>query len=471
MKFGKYIATLQDEFHSPFYMNYKQLKKLIKQGNKQLFFYSLERELEKVNEFYIQKESSFKERLTLVLNLKQGYDEYLSDLEKLSEFCQVNQMGFTKILKKWDKNQHSKTKEIYLSRKIDVQFFNHFVLKEMAEKAKSAYKLESNVVKNMKILSPDNELRECLENVEFQQILDHLLQIPIENLEILINDGRFDWNKKDEISSLACLHKYVLDGNLEACELLVKKCNVNILDYNCKSPLHYASMNGHAEICKLLLRNNADSKLVDQDGNTCLDYAILNGHDSVVEMVLDGLDGIDLLKSFCLGCMHNRTKAVELMLSKNIRDLPYQGMYPIHYACKQGNVNVLKLLIKHGFDIETVDQYLNWTPLYFCASKGNLECIKLLLENGCKVDIVDENSWSPLTYCLYKGHIECAQVVEQYSRIDSTHSISNVERGLGPSQLFSIGNEDKNGTSELIEDELDEIPSLCLPPPIIPLRV
>ena len=39
----------------------------------------------------------------------------------LQQFVEINAMGFRKILKKWDKRSRSTTKELYLSRQVEVQ--------------------------------------------------------------------------------------------------------------------------------------------------------------------------------------------------------------------------------------------------------------------------------------------------------------------------------------------------------------
>jgi CDK inhibitor PHO81 len=39
----------------------------------------------------------------------------------MKRFIDINATGFRKILKKWDKRSKSTTKELYLSRQVDVQ--------------------------------------------------------------------------------------------------------------------------------------------------------------------------------------------------------------------------------------------------------------------------------------------------------------------------------------------------------------
>ncbi|KAG9801549.1 hypothetical protein KCU77_g24127, partial [Aureobasidium melanogenum] len=80
-----------------------------------------ERELEKVNTFYLQKEAELKLRLktladrkkslqarglsasklsTVFVTLDEGFRLFNSDLDKLQQFIEINQTAFSKILKK-----------------------------------------------------------------------------------------------------------------------------------------------------------------------------------------------------------------------------------------------------------------------------------------------------------------------------------------------------------------------------------
>jgi CDK inhibitor PHO81 len=57
-------------------------------------------------------------------------------LAKLQKFVQINATGFRKILKKWDKRAKALTKEIYLSRQVEIQpVFNTDVLTSLQDKA------------------------------------------------------------------------------------------------------------------------------------------------------------------------------------------------------------------------------------------------------------------------------------------------------------------------------------------------
>jgi CDK inhibitor PHO81 len=112
MKFGKHIQKRQLEIpeYAASFVDYKALKKLIKklsatpvippqsegfhhesldpqsslQANKATFFFRVERELEKVNTFYLQKEAELRLRLTTLLDKKRVMQQHPQSVSKTS---------------------------------------------------------------------------------------------------------------------------------------------------------------------------------------------------------------------------------------------------------------------------------------------------------------------------------------------------------------------------------------------------
>ncbi|AQZ17409.1 PHO81 (YGR233C) [Zygosaccharomyces parabailii] len=178
MKFGKYLEARQLELpeYSSHFIDYKGLKKLIKhlavplaqpqsenqltldevdeavifqrlQEHKASFFFKLERELEKVNFFYLEKESNLKLKFDILQskfkhyksrgkltskeavsykNIHGGLKKFQRDLANLEFYIELNRTGFSKLLKKWDKRSHSHQREFYLVTVVSVQpVFTH----------------------------------------------------------------------------------------------------------------------------------------------------------------------------------------------------------------------------------------------------------------------------------------------------------------------------------------------------------
>lgn len=89
---------------------------------------------------------------------------------------------------------------------------------------------------------------------------------------------------------------------------------------------------------------------------------------------------------------------------------------PIHYAVENGNIDVVKLLLDFGADLE------NGSPLYMSAASGKIEIVKLLLERGAFVDgVYDTYDGSgknaakfmktPLSVATFEGHTSIVQLL------------------------------------------------------------
>ena len=57
----------------------------------------------------------------------------------------------------------------------------------------------------------------------------------------------------------------------------------------------------------------------------------------------------------------------------NVRDLA--GWTPLHEACNQGNLDIVKILIEHNADMNALG-YQNNTPLHEAALNTKFECCK-----------------------------------------------------------------------------------------------
>ena len=78
------------------------------------------------------------------------------------------------------------------------------------------------------------------------------------------------------------------------------------------------------------------------------------------------------------------------------------GWTPLYSAANKGYLEIVKLLIENGADINKSNND-GWTPLYSAADKGHLEVVKLLIENGADINKSNNNGWFTLLFieCLF----------------------------------------------------------------------
>jgi ankyrin repeat protein len=78
---------------------------------------------------------------------------------------------------------------------------------------------------------------------------------------------------------------------------------------------------------------------------------------------------------------------------------------PLHYACINGHIEVVKYLLSHGVNANAADSSNN-TPIHFAAAFGYIKILHLLVEYG-SADPSVCNVWrsTPCSVANMKGHI------------------------------------------------------------------
>ena len=88
-------------------------------------------------------------------------------------------------------------------------------------------------------------------------------------------------------------------------------------------------------------------------------------------------------------------------LNINFNPTDVNQMTPLHWACKEGKIEAVQLLVSNvSIDVNCPDNE-GKTPLHLACQNGNSEVVKLLLkEAGINVDATDQNGMTPTSiYC------------------------------------------------------------------------
>lgn len=476
--------------------------------------------------------------------LYEGFRYFDKDLSKLQQFIEVNATGFRKILKKWDKRSKSQTKELYLARQVEVQpCFNREFIAELSDIAaanvlelenltesktgrsskpgvhgEEAYELSSEKMLDFAVTRDQemdllSELEENLTSViksgqaeaakEMARIARQsedgttisrviwraLLDADESAVTRIMSIGLPDYSFVDDINWRTSLHETSLAGRLQ----LVRACVENGVDvaktdiYG-RAAISYAAMNGHADVCRLLLTlPTVDAATVDLDGFSPLILAVMNGKAEVVEILLshganvEPASKADLIP-LCLAAQGGHTDITRLLLGRGAKIMPNsEGLTPQALAARDGHAECLQLLVDAGADANVREKGTLWTPTFYAAENGHLDCLKVLVAAGARLDAVDEKGRDTAFYAAWRGQISSLLFVLEASRVqkrEATPQASSAMVGVEAHQLDSVDSPNPRKKSRSEEDlpsldldgEIDGIPSLSLPPPIIPFR-
>ena len=92
-------------------------------------------------------------------------------------------------------------------------------------------------------------------------------------------------------------------------------------------------------------------------------------------------------------------------------------------ACKQGNIEIVELLVENGADISATNNS-NETPLFEACRQGNIEIVELLVKNGADISVINNNNETPLFEACRQQNTE---VIDLLVKNGADVTISNNE--------------------------------------------
>lgn len=453
MKFGKTFARLQIGDWARHYLHYKSLKQRIRNIRGQLkeneeiqnsvteFVYTLDRELEKINSFYLYKKAEIDRRLSIYTEryrrpssistsgfLDEEPPELLSDIENnrqllyallqvreeaghLERFAEQNRLAVHKILKKFDKKLGQNIRETYLRSKIalapistleplkDVRntinsLIEHLEVDEQSSRATSPTQIDTKPQKKISLQETDSTaLRQALREDDSTSVI-LLLQ------KVTKDRSNFTTAKFQQLFfSEACASR-----SLKVVRALVNfpvKLNDETNDLHQRNLLHRLlissatsefpntagrrpSVGGYKPINYDLLLSN-DMKLNSPLGSSPSAPLPSNEQDDVIEAILGELEKYG-----------RRDELRALLLTRDVL-----GRRPLHYSVLSNLPLTTRVLLTYVKKIPGVD----------CSNACNAR------------DWADNEGYSPMLYCVLKGFDavlrELLSVTQGLTQVDS----------------------------------------------------
>lgn len=290
--------------------------------------------------------------------------------------------------------------------------------------------------------------------------------------EVLYQTGLVDFNYADSINERNSIHEAAISGRVDVLEAAMHhNADIQAPDVYGRRPLHYACMHGHVQMIHTLASAAPDTvNSKDLDNFTPLIHGIVRSQAASVQAMLQlgalvNQTGAAEHVPLDLACQHGSVAIVEQLLQYKPQILPdAEGLFPQHLVARfGGDVRILAMLKAYGVDMDQPDKLYAWTPIFHAASEGHLLCLQQLLDFHARVDAVDEKGLSAVYYAAWEGHLQCMQRLAHEGTRSTSESIDIPMTATAPPPLVA-------GTPAETHMDSENIPSLILPPPIIPLR-
>jgi ankyrin repeat protein len=86
----------------------------------------------------------------------------------------------------------------------------------------------------------------------------------------------------------------------------------------------------------------------------------------------------------------------------------------------------MKILLQYGAEVNTKDGTNRATPLHCAASKGHLSSLKMLIRHGADVN-AGLNNKSPLHYAVQSAAVDCVKELLDNNAIPNTPQVSKIK--------------------------------------------
>ncbi|XP_076305815.1 uncharacterized protein LOC143222756 [Tachypleus tridentatus] len=231
------------------------------------------------------------------------------------------------------------------------------------------------------------------------------------------------------------LHYCTENRDLTCADLILKSepSLLNEQDEEGYTALHLAVINGNELMTKYLIHKGADVNIVDSEMHSCIHWATVCGELECLDILIDaggnpatpdihGAYPIHYASQMCgpNSEMGNNMELGFAVLSKLlargvsvlVRD--QDGRQPLLWAASAGSSDAIVALVNAGAVVTGEDKD-GLTALHCAASRGHVDCVETLISLcGAEVDTIDSNGCTALFYAVTLGHADCTQLLLQY---------------------------------------------------------
>lgn len=214
------------------------------------------------------------------------------------------------------------------------------------------------------------------------------------DMHIAISEGKPDlaltllashpeWLEQKDDDGLTPLNAAAFHGDLNLFKTLLSRgANLNEGDNEGSLPLHNSAAGGQIEILKYLVSElQQDVNAVDNNQVSALHFAAGRGYEDIIIFLLDS--------------------GADPTISTN------QGSTPLFDACFSNNLNIIKSIVEHGADVNQPNIY-DVTPLHLAAGYCEPAVVDYLLAQGAMLKAESRQGENALIWAVIRQNFDVA---------------------------------------------------------------
>ncbi|RYP61448.1 hypothetical protein DL770_009789 [Monosporascus sp. CRB-9-2] len=178
-----------------------------------------------------------------------------------------------------------------------------------------------------------------------------------------------------------------------------------------------ACLLGHFEVVEAFLDIARTTATIPAGIDDCLKRPVLSGRAKTAACLLDFIKekkdkerAQEIMNEHLVAAVTNDREALVRVLLE--RGAEATGLLIEACSHKPVNMAIVKLLVKHGADIEAKNERA--TPLTKAAANGDLECVRYLVELGADVNVRGPQDTTPLMFAARGGYLSCVRCLLEH---------------------------------------------------------
>ncbi|OGF67958.1 MAG: hypothetical protein A2Y62_00730 [Candidatus Fischerbacteria bacterium RBG_13_37_8] len=259
----------------------------------------------------------------------------------------------------------------------------------------------------------------------------------IDDISILKNliNAHADLNIKENNLGLTPLHLASAKGEMHAIEELIKSgAHIDSEDNEKCTPLCTAAGLGQKDAVELLIKLGANVNSLDINNNTILEQNLLSIRSLKIELkfrpskekeYLLYKEMQNILKNagaqarkeaeLIFASIEGNEQEVEkaIMSSLDINSKICFDAPAIYEAALFDNKSIVKMLIKHGADVNAKNKYNEETALFAAIANENIDMIKLLISSGALISETNFSGLTVLDIAKWSGREDIIAIIEK----------------------------------------------------------